>query len=39
MTAAVTPPGYCGHCTAPRQGSHQMLGLDVWKNLWRAVSF
>jgi hypothetical protein len=22
MTAAVTPPGYCGYCTVPRQGSH-----------------
>ena len=23
MTAAVTPPGYCGYCTVPRQGSQQ----------------
>ena len=23
MTAAVTPPGCCGHCTAPRPGSQK----------------
>jgi hypothetical protein len=23
MTAAITPPGHCGHCTVPRQGSHR----------------
>jgi hypothetical protein len=23
MTAAVTPPGYCGYCTVPRQGSQK----------------
>ena len=27
MTAAVTPPGYCGYCTVPRQGSQE----DIYK--------
>ena len=27
MTAAVTPPGYCGYCTVPRQGSQFGLKL------------
>jgi hypothetical protein len=32
MTAAVTPPGYCGYCTVPRQGSQ--IGLANTNRPW-----